>query len=69
MTRRPKLKPCCALEKPARNRTADSDGPTWRNQFGGDPSALTDPPPVQLTNVASAWSLALEPTPRVGGDN
>ena len=34
----------------------------------GDPIALTDPPPVQLTDVATQWSLALEPTPRVGGD-
>ena len=34
----------------------------------GDPIALTDRPPVQLTNVATPWSLALEPTPRAGGD-
>ena len=35
----------------------------------GDPSALADPPPVQLTNVATPWDLALEPTtPRTGGD-
>jgi len=28
-----------------------------------DPIALTNPPPVQLTNVATPWSLALKPTP------
>ena len=33
-----------------------------------DPIALTDPPPVQLTTVATPWSLALEPTPRADDD-
>jgi hypothetical protein len=29
-----------------------------------DPIPLTDPPPAQLANVATQWSLALQPTPR-----
>jgi hypothetical protein len=34
----------------------------------GDAIALTDPPPVHLTSVATQWSLALEPTPRADDD-
>jgi hypothetical protein len=29
----------------------------------GDPIALIDPPPVQLSNVATHWGPALQPTP------
>ncbi|WP_255604925.1 hypothetical protein [Mycolicibacterium xanthum] len=34
----------------------------------GDPVALTDPTPVQLSNVAEQWNLALEPTAGPGRD-
>jgi hypothetical protein len=52
------------------------DGNACIALFGGrgtissaaDPIALTDPPPVQLTNVATPWSLALEPTSRADDD-
>ena len=34
----------------------------------GDPIALTDPPPEQLTNVTTSWGLALEPAPATTRD-
>jgi hypothetical protein len=36
--------------------------------LAADAIALTDPPPVQLTSVATQWILALESTPRAGDD-